>query len=130
MPLDLPGLVVQEDPDEHKDSTSGAEDSDLVTEHNDAQPNRQGVFDSTGNTEGNWGNPSHESIGSDTLQVEQGAVENQQQDNVLTPDEAPPTLPNQWDVQEEHPGRYKHDDGCCTGIELQFWRAEPVCVST
>lgn len=51
LPLDLPGLVVQEDTDEHEDGADGAEDGDLVTEHDDAQPNRQGVFDSTGNTE-------------------------------------------------------------------------------
>lgn len=51
-PLDLPGLVVQEDPDEDEGGAGGAEDGDLVAEHDDAQPNRQGVFDSAGNTEG------------------------------------------------------------------------------
>ncbi len=50
-PLDLPGLVVQEDPDEHKNGASGAKDGDLVAEDDDAEPNRQGMFDCTGNTE-------------------------------------------------------------------------------
>lgn len=50
--------------------------------------------------EGDRGNPSHESVGRDTLQVEQAAVEKQQQDDVLTEDEAPPTLPDHWDVLE------------------------------
>lgn len=48
----------------------------------------------------NRGNPSHESIGSDTLQVEQAAVKKQQQNNVLTHAEAPPTLTNHRDVLE------------------------------
>ncbi len=147
---------------------------------------------------GNRGNPSHESVGSDTLQVEQATVTKQQQDNVLTQVEALPTLPKHRDVleewrqqdnhqhlhpppwrldllvflskcchynvlhwketgsvmrlfffkritnltcmtglpvtitynncvltyQEEHPGGNKHDDCSCTGIKLQFRRAE------
>lgn len=32
--------------------------------------------------------------------MEQGTVEKQQQDHVLTEDEAPPTLPDHWDVLE------------------------------
>lgn len=52
MPLDLSGFVVQEDPDKHEGSASGAEEGDLVTEHDYAQPNRQSMLDSTGNTEG------------------------------------------------------------------------------
>lgn len=48
--------------------------------------------------ESNGGNPPHESVGSDTLQVEKGTIEKQQQDNILTDDEAPSTLPDQWDV--------------------------------
>lgn len=51
MPLVLPGLVVQEDPYEDEDGAGGAEDGDVVTEHDDAQPNRQSVFNSTGNAE-------------------------------------------------------------------------------
>lgn len=50
--------------------------------------------------EGNGRNPSHQSVRSDTLQVEQGAVEKQQQDHVLTEDEAPPTLPDHREVLE------------------------------
>lgn len=49
--MELPGFVVQEDPDEHEDGPGGAEDGYLVAEHNDAQPHRQGVLNSTGNTE-------------------------------------------------------------------------------
>lgn len=52
LPLDLSGFVVQEDPDKHDDGAHGAEDCNLVTEHDDAQPNGQGVFNGTGNTEG------------------------------------------------------------------------------
>lgn len=37
-PLELPRLVVQEDPNEHQAGARGAEDGDLVTEHDDAQP--------------------------------------------------------------------------------------------
>lgn len=47
---------------------------------------------------GNRWNPSHQSVGGDTLQVEQAAVEKQQQDNVLTEDEAPTAFPNHWNV--------------------------------
>lgn len=49
-PLQLPGLVVQEDPDEHEHGADGAEDSYLVAEDDDAQPHGQGVLNSTGNT--------------------------------------------------------------------------------
>lgn len=50
-PLDLARLVVQEDPNEHQGSARGAEDGDLVTEHDDAEPHWQGVLHSAGNTE-------------------------------------------------------------------------------
>lgn len=49
-PLDLPGFVVEEDADKHKDGAGGAEDGDLITEHDDTQPHGQGVLDSAGNT--------------------------------------------------------------------------------
>lgn len=51
LPLDLPGLVVQEDADEDEDGAGGAEDGDRVAEDDDAQPHRQGVLHGTGNTE-------------------------------------------------------------------------------
>lgn len=49
--LVLPGLVVQEDADEDEDGAGGAEDGDVVAEHDDAEPNRQGVFDGAGHAE-------------------------------------------------------------------------------
>lgn len=58
--------------------------------------------------EGNGGNPSHESISSDTLQVEQASIEKQQQDDVLTEDEALPTLPDDWDVLEAEQNNHQH----------------------
>lgn len=50
--------------------------------------------------EGNGRYPAHEGVGSDALQVEQGPVEKQQQDDVLAEAEAPPTLPDDGDVLE------------------------------
>lgn len=50
--------------------------------------------------ESNRRNPSHECIGSDALQVEQATIEKQQQDDVLTKDQALSALPNRWDVLE------------------------------
>lgn len=50
--------------------------------------------------ESNRRNPSHERIGSDALQVEQATIEKQQQDDVLTKDQALSALPNRWDVLE------------------------------
>lgn len=50
LPLDLPCLVVEEDPDEDQQGASSAEDGDVVVEHDDAQPHGQGVLDGTGNT--------------------------------------------------------------------------------
>lgn len=55
LPLDLSGLVVQEDADEDDDGAHGAEDRDLVAEHEDAQPDGQGVFNGAGNTGGETG---------------------------------------------------------------------------
>jgi len=49
-PLHLPGLVVQEDPEEHEQGADGAEDADLVAEHEDAQPDGQGVLNGAGHT--------------------------------------------------------------------------------
>lgn len=51
-PLVLPGLVVQKYPDEDEEGADGAEEVDLVTEHEDAHPHRQGVFDGAGHAEG------------------------------------------------------------------------------
>lgn len=53
--LDLSGLVVQEDPDKDEGGARGAEDGDVVTEHDDAKPNRQSVFDGTGDAVGEIG---------------------------------------------------------------------------
>lgn len=50
--------------------------------------------------ESNRRNPSHERIGSDALQVEQATIEKQQQDDVLTKDQALSTLPNRGDILE------------------------------
>lgn len=49
--LFLPGLVVQEDADEDEDGAGGTEDGDVVAEHDDAEPNRQGMFDGAGDAE-------------------------------------------------------------------------------
>lgn len=83
--------------------------------------------------EGNGGNPSHERVGSHTLQMEQGAVKKQQQDNVLTDDEAPSTLSNDWDVlenteteqnnhQHRHPQSWLPRDIYCELINYQLQR--------
>lgn len=50
--------------------------------------------------ESDGGNPSHQGVGRDTLQVEEAAVKKQQQHNVLTEQEALSTLPVCWDVLE------------------------------
>lgn len=50
--------------------------------------------------ESNRGNPTHERVGRDALQVEQAPVEKQQQDDVLTEHEALSTLPNRWNILE------------------------------
>lgn len=57
--------------------------------------------------EGNGRYPAHEGVGSDALQVEQGPVEKQQQDDVLAEAEAPPTLPDDGDVLETLEMRHK-----------------------
>lgn len=51
-PLELPGLVVEEDPDEDDDGPHGAEQGHMVTEDDDAQPHGEGVLDRAGHTEG------------------------------------------------------------------------------
>ena len=51
MPLELSGFVVKEDSKKDEDGAGGAEQGDVVTEHDYAQPHRQGMLDSTGNTE-------------------------------------------------------------------------------
>lgn len=50
--LDVPGLVVEEDAAEDQGGAGGAEDGDLVAEHDDAEPNGQGVFDGAGDAAG------------------------------------------------------------------------------
>lgn len=57
--------------------------------------------------EGNGRYPAHEGVGTDALQVEQGPVEKQQEDDVLTKAEAPPTLPDDGDVLETVEMRHK-----------------------
>lgn len=51
LPLELTRFVIQEDSDEDEDRAGGAEDSDLVAEHDDAQPNRQRMLHGAGDTE-------------------------------------------------------------------------------
>lgn len=53
--LVLSGLVVQEDPDKDEGGAGGTEDGDVVTKHDDAQPNRQSVFDGTADAVGERG---------------------------------------------------------------------------
>lgn len=53
--LDVPGLVVEEDAAEDQGGAGGAEDGDLVAEHDDAEPHRQGVFDGAGHAAGREG---------------------------------------------------------------------------
>lgn len=48
--LEVPGLGVEEDAAEDQGGTDGAEDGDLVAEHDDAEPDGQGVFDGAGDT--------------------------------------------------------------------------------
>lgn len=50
--------------------------------------------------EGDGRYSAHECVGSDALQVEQGPVEQQEEDDVLAEAEAPPTLPDDRDVLE------------------------------
>lgn len=50
--LDLPGLVVEEDAGEDQGGAGGAEDGDLVAEHDDAEPDGQGVLDGAGDAAG------------------------------------------------------------------------------
>lgn len=57
-------------------------------------------YDSGDIPEGDGGNPPHESISSDALQVEETTIKKQQQHNVLTEDEALSTLPNNGKVLE------------------------------
>lgn len=52
LPLHLSGLVVQEDPHEDEDGARGAEDGDVVAEHDDAQPDGERVFDRAGHAVG------------------------------------------------------------------------------
>lgn len=107
-PLHLSGLVVQEDPHEDEDGARGAEDGDVVAEHDDAQPDGERVFDRAGHAVGtrqtaveglvsspdrretrlnpperDGGDPPHQRVRGDALQVEQGPVKKQQQDQVL-----------------------------------------------
>lgn len=60
--LDLSSLVVQEDPDKDEGGAGSTEDGDVVTKHDDAKPNRQSVFDSTGDAVGEigWTKKSYE----------------------------------------------------------------------
>lgn len=48
--------------------------------------------------EGHGGDPAHEGVGRDTLQVEKEAVCQQQQHHVLAVAEAPPAPPDYWQV--------------------------------
>lgn len=54
----MPGLVVEEDAAKDQGGAGGTEDGDLVAEHDNAEPNRQGVFDGAGDAAGEgvgWG---------------------------------------------------------------------------
>lgn len=61
--------------------------------------------------EGDGRYSAHEGVGGDALQVEQGPVEQQQEDDVLAEAKAPPTLPNDGDVLEVADKQTQHDIG-------------------
>lgn len=50
--LDVAGLVVEEDAAEDQGGAGGAEDGDVVAEHDDAEPHGQGVLDGAGHAAG------------------------------------------------------------------------------
>lgn len=118
--LILPGLVVEQDTQCDKDGANGRQASDFVSKNDDAEPDRQGVLHSTGDTERHRGDLSHQGICSDTLKVKQGAICQQQQHDVLAVAEALPTPSNHRDIHEEGPCWNEQGHSSSTGVELQF----------